>query len=32
MFPSIITTLAIEQSKQKGTIIDLEPQWKQLGI
>lgn len=32
IFPSIITVLGIDQAKEKGTIIDLEPQWKRLGI
>ena len=32
LFPSIITALGLEQAKQKGTVVDLEPQWKQLGL
>ena len=32
LFPSIITTLGIEKAKQEQTIIDLEPNWKKLGL
>lgn len=32
LFPSIITVLGIDQSKDEEKIIDLEPNWKKLGI
>ena len=32
IFPSVIATLGFEQSKQTGSIVNLEEQWKQLGV
>jgi len=32
IFPSVIATLGFEQAKQSGSIVNLEAQWKQLGV
>ena len=32
LFPSIFTVLALDQSREKQSIVDLEPCWKDLGV
>lgn len=32
LFPSIVTVIGIDQSKKEGKTIDLESNWKKLGI